>query len=410
MKTHLLALIAETAVAVSSLLAVNVAEAAEPSAITVGCLYAGSGFLAAQSKRLHDGLQFWVSETQAAGGVYVKAVNKKLPIKLQCYNDQSSPSLVTTLTNQLIDQKVNILVADASSLLTAPSVPVAQERKQLLFNPTGTSEKFFSDDNPYIVQAAVQVTKYWAQSIAEFVKTLPVKRVAVLYDTNDFDAPQAALVKKDLEAAKIDLVYYNGTQTETPSYVTLINTIAAAKPDAVIQLGYGPNDVSFLRDLENSGTYFPLVYNVFPGILPESFKTQGAGLRYTYTYVTLPTLDVKDVNEGLTSEQFMKTYKERVGHVPNMFEASGYVTGLVIQRALEHANNLEQLALRNALTAASGKMKTLAGPFEIRKDGSQYGVISGIAQFQPKEGREELVVVYPKQYATGKPMFPAPKK
>ncbi|MHB1951874.1 MAG: hypothetical protein ACYCQK_10425, partial [Acidiferrobacteraceae bacterium] len=60
--------------------------------IRIGTLYAGSGPFATSSLSQYRGLTFWVHEVNRAGGLYVKALHKKVPVKLIAYNDRSSPT------------------------------------------------------------------------------------------------------------------------------------------------------------------------------------------------------------------------------------------------------------------------------------------------------------------------------
>ncbi|WP_204279892.1 hypothetical protein, partial [Serratia marcescens] len=68
---------------------------------------------------------------------------------------QSNTATASTLYNQLITQdKVDLLVADSGSVLTAPAVAIARDHKMFLFDQTGTGASFFSKDNPYIALMA----------------------------------------------------------------------------------------------------------------------------------------------------------------------------------------------------------------------------------------------------------------
>ena len=90
------------------------AQAADaPAEIKLGTLYASSGRYASISMPVHYGLKLWIDQKNAEGGVYVKAFDKKIPLKLVAYDDQSSTATAATLYNQLITQdKVDILAAD----------------------------------------------------------------------------------------------------------------------------------------------------------------------------------------------------------------------------------------------------------------------------------------------------------
>src|SRR5581483_9714377 len=121
-------------------LATGAAYAAEaPAEIKLGTLYASSGRYASISMPVHDGLKLWLEQKNAEGGVFVKAFNKKIPLKLVAYDDQSNTGTAATLYNQLITQdKVDLLVSDSGSVLTSVAVPIARDRKMFLFDQTGT--------------------------------------------------------------------------------------------------------------------------------------------------------------------------------------------------------------------------------------------------------------------------------
>src|ERR1019366_1715525 len=122
-----------------------------PSEIKIGSLYASSGTFASISMPVYYSLKMWVDRTNTDGGVFVKPYNKKVPIKLISYDDQSSTATAATLYNQLITQdKVDLLVADSGSVLTSVAVPIAKEHKMFLFDVSGTGGTFFTKDNPYI--------------------------------------------------------------------------------------------------------------------------------------------------------------------------------------------------------------------------------------------------------------------
>src|SRR5258708_15326579 len=133
-----------------------------PAEIKIGTLYASSGRYASISMPVFSALKLWADQKNADGGVFVKAFDKKLPVKLVAYDDQSNTATASTLYNQLVTQdKVDLLVADSGSVLTAPAVAIARDRKMFLFDQTGTGASFFSQDNPYIALMADPAFTGW---------------------------------------------------------------------------------------------------------------------------------------------------------------------------------------------------------------------------------------------------------
>ena len=387
-----------------------------PAEIKIGMLHAGSGPYASISMPVFDGMKIWIDQVNAAGGVMVKPFGKKVPVRLISYDDQSNPGTAATLTNQLISQdKVDILLSDSGSVLTAVAVPIAREHQMLLFDTTGTGAPFFTKDNPYIVLLADPVSTIWPKYIADFLKDQGVaaglKRVAILYATNDFTTTQATAVRGFLKQSdKIDIVFDQGVPTNTSNYTVLLNNIAAAKPDAVIELGYVGNDIAFLRNLQDGGQSFPFLFTIYSGLEKEEVqKNVGAsGLAGVYTYVTGAYVDYKPTT-GMDTADYRKLWEKTYpgGQVEFGINAiAGYMSGLVIEKALAATDSMAQLDLRKAVFGLSGKLRTLDGPFALDELGGQIGEITPLGQLSA-EGKDslKLTVVYPPEVATGKPVF-----
>ena len=397
------------------------AQAAQaPAEIKLGTLYASAGPLASISMPVYDGLRLWIDQKNADGGVFVKAYNKKIPIKLVAYDDQSNTATAATLYNQLITQdKVDLLVADSSSVLTSVAVPIARDHKMLLIDQTGTGATFFTPDNPYIVLIADPVSSIWPKPLADFLThegpKLGIKRVAMLYATNDFTGTQANAVRKFIKEsnAGLELVYDQGVPTNTSNYTVLLNNIRASNPDAVIQLGYAGNDIAFLRNVQDSGIQFKFLFSIYPGLETELLeKNVGtAGLNYVYTYVPSSELTYQ-TNFGMTLPQYKQAWEKKYADSKVEFgfnSVAGYTTGLVLEKALAVADSMDQLELRKAIFSLSGKLKTLDGTFELDANGAQIGAITPLGQLVSAAGQPlKFVTVWPQDVATGKPVYPRP--
>ncbi|HJS84497.1 MAG TPA: amino acid ABC transporter substrate-binding protein [Acetobacteraceae bacterium] len=388
-----------------------------PAAITIGHLHASSGAFAAISMPVYYGLKLWVDQTNASGGAFVKAYDKKIPLKLISYDDQSNPATAATLINQLITQDhVNMLVSDSGSVLTAVAVPIAREHKMFLFDPTGTGAPFFTKDNPYIALLADPASTIWPKYAADFLNNEGPRHglntVAILYATNDFTGTQAAAFRRFItEAGKLKIVYDQGVPTSTSNYTVLINNIAAKNPDAVIELGYTGNDIAFLRNVQDSGQAFKFLFTVYAGAEPEELlKNVGIdGLKGVFTYVTGAEYPYK-VTTGMDLAQYKqawdKTYARTPGANFGLNAVAGYTVGIVLQETLGNAKSLDQMALHDAVFGLSGKLTTLQGPFKLDDTGAQVGEITPLGQVAPDgKGGMKLVVVYPPDLATGQPVI-----
>lgn len=403
-----------TAAAVAMALSTMAAQATTPpSELKIGTLYASSGPFAVASQGQYEGLEFWAAAINKSGGAFVKAYHKKIPVKIVAYDDQSSTSTATTLYNQLISQdKVDVLVADFGSVLTSVAVPLAAEHHMLLIDPTGSGANFFTKKTDYLADVSIPSSTVWPVPLANYLLQQKIKRVAIIYDANDFDASQAGTLKDVLGKGGVTPVYYHGVPTTESNYTVLLHTIAATKPDAVLEFGYAPNDIAFLRSLAQSGLHFNMTFSIFPGQLIDLMtKNVGAkGLAYTYTYPTPPLVKYAEVSYGMNTADFVKAFNAAKHKEPNFLDSAGYNTGLVIQHMLDTSPKFTQLDFHRALMDISGKTTTLLGPFKINENGAQLGQPFPVAQIVPEGGGTKFVVVYPQDKATGKAIYPAPKQ
>ena len=264
-------------------------------------------------------------------------------------------------------------------MLTSVAVPIARDHKMLLIDQTGTGAAFFTSDNPYIALMADPVSSIWPKPLAEFLihdgPALGIKRIAMLYATNDFTGTQANTIRKLIKELNsgVDMVFDEGVPTETSNYTVLLNNIRASNPDAVLHLGYASNDIAFLRNVQDNGIKFKFLFCLYPGIETELLEKNlgNKPLSYVFTYVT--SLDITYQAEfGMSLKEYSEAWHKKYAdtHVDFGFNSiAGYTTGLVLEKALAATESLDQLDLRKAIFSLSGKLKTLDGTFELDRDG-----------------------------------------
>lgn len=386
-----------------------------PSNITIGTLYASSGSYASSSLPEYYGLQAWVNQTNAAGGLYVSSIGKKLPVKLIAYDDQSSTTTAETqYTNLITVNHVDILVADFGSVLTSVAVPIAKEHHYVLFDPTGTGASFFVN-NPYIALTSLPTSGLWPLVLGQYLQTQHsnISKIAIVYTPNDFDASQATTLNTYLVANNINPVYYQSTTaSSTAQYVTLLQTINSTGAQALIEFGYPPNDIAMFQALKSSNIHFDFTFTVFPGQLLSLLEssTPSGVLNYTWTYPTPPLIQYNSgVNLGPTTAQFISEWEANNSNVaPNFLNIAGYNAGLIIGKAITTAGSLNQTALRTAITTISGNVTTLDGAFVVNSTGAQTGETLPVGQLQPTSSGLQMIIIYPADKATGTAVYPAP--
>ncbi|MCL4341899.1 MAG: ABC transporter substrate-binding protein [Candidatus Thermoplasmatota archaeon] len=385
-----------------------------PSEIVIGMPYASSGSFAFSSLAVKSGFQMWVNQTNAAGGIYLSQYGKKLPLKVDYLDDDSSTSTVASDYTQLITQDhVNILMSDFGSTLVSPGISIAKNNKIVFFDTTGSTPSFFNKSDPYLVDLAIQSSSLWPLPLAQYLveKNTNISKIAILYTDQDFTTAQAQTVDTYLTSHGITPVYYQSTaDSSTSEYLTTLASINATHPQAVLEFGYDTNDIAFF-DAMNSGNYhFNMTFTIYTGLefsLLQSSVPTGM-LNYTYTYAAPPFSQYSNVTLGPNTTQFVSEWMANTSTQPNLNNIAGYNSGQLIGAILKKAGNLNQNDIREAANETSGTT-TLEGPFIINKTtGMQTGEGMNLMQFQPNKGVLKNVVIFPANVSTGPAVYPAP--
>ncbi|MDD1666735.1 MAG: ABC transporter substrate-binding protein, partial [Methanomicrobiales archaeon] len=114
----------------SVLLAGCAQQQAAPQEIKIGAVVSLTGASSNVGKHMKQAAEMAVSEINSQGGVFVKAYNKKLPIRLFEVDDETKPdSAVKAVTKLTSEDNVDALVGGHSSAVTLATLGVVAEKK-----------------------------------------------------------------------------------------------------------------------------------------------------------------------------------------------------------------------------------------------------------------------------------------
>src|SRR5262245_36570699 len=113
------------------LLGIGVGGAAEaPNDILIGATLPLSGRFTPMAGSFDRLCQSWAKLVNAQGGIYVKAYDKKLPVKFIIYDDKSEPAESAKFYERLVTvDKVHLVLGPFSSHITKAAVTVADKYK-----------------------------------------------------------------------------------------------------------------------------------------------------------------------------------------------------------------------------------------------------------------------------------------
>jgi len=365
-----------------------------------------SGRYSLQGKESFEGLKLWVKDVNQSGGIFVRKYNKKLPVELIFYDDESTVERCKSLVEKLIvEDKVDILIGPYSSGLTLSVVSIAQNYEKILWNHGGSSDDITKEGYTNVISAITPASEYFT-GIIELVRKVDTSaRNMVIFKAEEsgFSSNVAAGVKlcADKEGFQIEEYSY---QSGEKDFYNQLERVKRVEPDVILGVGSADDDLLLAEQIIQQRINAKAIGLVVAAIkyFKERFGEKAEGFLSTSQWEK--GIRIKP-DFGPIPIEFSKRFNDEYGKEPDYLAAQGYNIGLVIQRCISEANTLDDQELRKA--ASKIDFRTFYGRFKIDPaTGRQLGHRMVIVQWQ---GGEKFIV-FPEDLAEAEPLYPMPNK
>ena len=122
-----------------------------------------SGPFEMQGRQTLAGIQAWVDDVNAAGGLRVGGV-PPVPVELLHYDDAGQRDRVKAATERLItDDRVDLLVGPYSAVMTLAAAEVAESHGKLMWNQGGASPNVYRRGYKWVVGILSPATSYLSE-------------------------------------------------------------------------------------------------------------------------------------------------------------------------------------------------------------------------------------------------------
>ncbi|MFB9889801.1 branched-chain amino acid ABC transporter substrate-binding protein [Planobispora takensis] len=263
--------------------------------------------------------------------------NPAVKIELVEYDSQGDGSKAVALAQQAIkDDKIVGLVGPAFSGESAQVAPVLEEAKIPSISASATNTKL-----------AENGWKFWHRvlpndgvqgpSIADFIADgAAAKNVFVIDDKSEYGKPLADAVRAQLGTKGVQVTNDSLDPTES-DFSSVVNKVAAAKPDAVFFGGYYAAGGNLLKQLRDKGVkdakFFSGDGSLDKGLIEGAGAANAEGaLVGCPCYIATP--DVTDAKV----KGFADAYKAAFSADPAIYAAEGYDAATVFVEAVKAGN------------------------------------------------------------------------
>ncbi|MDE2227551.1 MAG: amino acid ABC transporter substrate-binding protein [Alphaproteobacteria bacterium] len=399
------------AAAAAMLLAAHGALAAQP--IKIGFAMGLTGANAPNGKQLLQALEIWRDDVNAKGGL----LGRK--IELVYYDDQTLPTNDPSIYTKLIDvDKVDLLLGPYGTNLMAAAMPTIIQHKLTTISMMAVAVNRQFHYNQYFSMLPLGPDPLHAFSsgffdIAASFKP-KVKTVALVGADAEFGKNATDGARDNAKKAGFTIVYDKLYPPPTTDFTPILRAVQATHPDIVFVGAYPPDTVGIVHAAHEIELKTKIFGGTMIGLLATPLKVQMGplmnGLLFHEDFV--PAFNFPGSRDLLKRYQAIARQKGGIDPLGYGFVPFGYAAGQVLAQAVEGTKSLDHQKL--AQYVHSHTFSTVVGKVAFNADGewvkpryvfSQWQHLTGndLAQLQdPKHD----VVVWPKEYATGKLIFP----
>ncbi len=379
-----------------SLIPLNLMAADAPDAIVIGATVSQSGHFSSEIGPFKRLMEAWADIVNKKGGIKLEKYGKSLPVKFVIYDDKSDQATVKKYYERLATvDKVHLMLGPYSSPLTFAASTAGENHKVPFIAVCANSPKIYSRGFKWLV-GVIDLGPRYTWRYWDMIKS-EGKAKSVSFVVEDTLHPLGVFKgsKKLAEDGGLKVLSSDIIPPETRDFTPVITKLKGDNPDIVYVSSNIPFAINFMKQakemklnpkeyhcIHHSGVFREPLGKDAENVVGQSYWVDGMKLGDTQLIVDV-------LKNAKVSE-------------PMFPWAPSYVAAFqIIRAALEKAGSVENKAVMDALKGL--KLQTVLGLAEFHETG--YGTINTYPS-QIQEGK--YVVIWPKEVATGKHIYPRP--
>jgi len=368
--------------------------------VKIGASLPLSGDRAPDGQALKLGYELWRDAVNKRGGLLGR------PVELDLKNDNSdAKQVVTDYQNLITVDKVDLVFAPFSSVLTVAGAPVAHRYGYAFLSGTGGIDKLYNLNYNENFNVSLPIRSY-LDTFDEYMLSLPAaqrpKTVTYIGEDNPFSTLQLGRAQDTLKGKGLQTSLYQIYPEETTDYSPLIQKVVQANADVVILGTHVDDCVAFLKGMRQQH-YNPKAVIATGGPDAGAQFTKPLGGANVAEGVFVPNGGWYPEIKTYQNADFVSAYLAKNGGKAvdiNSGSAQGYAVGQVLEQAVKKANSIDNARVIDELHKDT--FNSLQGPVKFSDKGENTVSIPFLFQWQSGQP----IVVYPANQAQANPQFP----
>jgi len=391
------------------------AKPAGPEEIVIGYPASLTGKFEQLGKAGLNGLQLfeeWVNTEE--GGIEVKDLGRKLPVRIVFADDKSEKETAIRLFEKFIKEDgAQFMMASYSSGLTLAQAPIAEANKILTFGWGAASDHIWQQGFKYVV-GPITPSSLYDSTILDLLTTLDPKpkRLAVIYKDNPFTTAIAEGTTARAKELGFEVVFSDKYPEDATDLSPILLRAKDSNPDVLFVESHFQDGALAAKQVAEM--QFDIALPVYGSASATTKWADQLGEAAEYTVGSSqwePNMpidkalfdDPRWYGPKMSPSEWAEWFKSKYDYTPDFRAMQMFASALALKAAIEKAGTLDTDAVRAAIQEL--EIITTFGRFKVDpKTLKQIG--HSMVAIQWQGGKK--VVIAPPEFKTGDVVYPVP--
>ncbi len=273
--------------------------------LKIGLMCPLTGKWASEGQDMKNIVSLLVDQANSNGGIG----GRKL--KLIVEDDAGDPRNAALAAQKLASAKVAAVIGTYGSAVTEASQGILDEAGIVQIGTGSTSVRLTEKGLPLFFRTCPRDDAQGSAAAKAIVKG-GYKAVALLHDNSSYSKGLAEETRRELEKAKIPVVFYDALTPGERDYTAILTRLKSAAPDLVFFTGYYPETGMLLRQKKELGWNVPMMGGDAANH-QDLVKIAGPEAAAGYFFISPPLPQDMDSKEA---RDFLAAFKAKYGTVP----------------------------------------------------------------------------------------------
>ncbi len=337
-----------------------------PKSIKIGASISLTGRFAAGGIDVADGYKLAVKHINDNGGILVKQFNKKIPVELVIYDDESDPSKTVTRLEKLNAEKVVAYLGEFASDMNIAGLGIAEKNKVPWVGVTIAVENVFNQGFKYVFGPNM----FSFMEVAAFLDALDAipkaqrpTKIANFELQVDWGKECTKYLQKYAKERGYTIALEKKFAPDTKDFSSMILAAKSAGCDAVFAVPTPPQSMALIKQMKELD-YAPKATCFVRGPdLSNFWQVMGKDANYIMTSGEWTPDMPYPGNKKLVAD-YRAQYPNKLMGMP---VGNGYSAFQVLADAISRADKLDRESIRQALTTTN--IVTVKGKVTFDKRG-----------------------------------------